>query len=113
MHCSLDKLHVLSCWHLQLLNQVGHEPVIIGISMVVLMTSSVDSDDCGVGLNLLNVLLGLALRASVVLGANKERHWDLLDLRDVNEWRDLFTVKPVVSVLLEPVLQAIHGPVLL
>ena len=34
------------------------------------------------------MLLSLALRASVVLGANKERHWDLLDLRDVDEWRD-------------------------
>ena len=53
------------------------------------------------------------MRTKFILGTDKERHGDLLDVGHLDEWHDLLTFEPVLSELLEAISETVHDPVLL
>ena len=70
--------------NLKFSNKLVDEGLVVGQRIPVEVISTVLEDHLGLRLNVRDVVLSLALRAHVVILSDEERHWDCLDLRNVD-----------------------------
>ena len=77
------------------------------------MAHAFDVDRDCLRLDLFDILFGCPMRTELVPRGHEEGHRHLLDPTDVDLRLDLVAVEPVLRILLEPVGQAVHAPVLL
>ena len=99
--------------NLQLLNEVGHEPVRAGFATEPEMTLSFDVNLRSLGLELWDVLVSDPVGAHLVIRGREEGDGHSLDLGDVNKGHMLLAIKPVGRKLLEAISESVHDPVLL
>ena len=109
---SLEELGSLS-GVLELRDESGHKPVIIGGLSEVHVALTLDVDNLGGGGDEGDVVLSLAAWTHIVSRADKEAHWHVLDLGNIDQVSLLSAVEPLVLELLEAILEPVHDPVLL
>ena len=110
---SLKELIYAAGGNLKLLDQVRHEPFVVGVTGEIAVSLALDVDVVGLRLNLRNVLHCSFVRADLIQSANEEGHGHLLDVGHWDKISLSLTIQPVVGELLEAVRKAIHDPVLL